>query len=52
MAGAVEEVGVVAELPGSVPDAAVCTGIALEADELAGVVVEEWEAVEAVVFDC
>ena len=54
MAGAVEEVGVAAELPGSMPDTAVCTGDELGADTT-GTVVEEREAVEIevfVVFDC
>jgi len=55
MAGAGDEVGVAAELPGSVPDTAVCTGDELGADDPTGTVVEEREAVEVevfVVFDC
>ena len=51
-AGAVEEVGVTAALTGSATEAAVCTGGVAGEDDATGIVVEEWEAVETVVFDC
>ena len=53
--GAMEFPGVTAGLPGSVADAAVCTGVELGTEELTGIAADEWESAEvaeAVVFDC
>ena len=55
MLGAMEFPGVTAGLPGSVADAAVCTGVELGTEELTGIAADEWgsaEVAEAVVFDC